>query len=724
MRPARFIVLLLLLITPLTIVIAQENTPSTTLYEWNAAGIRLEYPSNWNDPLPVEQDGQIGLQLAQALIDTPLESRPPGIPLINLSIIKDGAINNADITPLAAAALQAIGIDTLADSTEATLLGGPASEITGTSADGQLFGIARAGVMNVNDVVMMVGRAAAAQQDEFVSLFDQVASSLTTGDSAEAVEYGILWNTVRTMEDEDQGFLDLVGMAYGPQNRLYTFEPDLGVVEMDANTGEILRITPNEAITNPTGLAVTSTGAVYVSDTDCGCIYTLTADGVWLDQAAEASLAEATPTEAATDNSGDAGAATTDEGSQPVAEDNGVIDGFSADAPASIAVGSDDTLYATDFTSTGTVVVIPIRQRQPDTAIRVDSSLYEQPLLATAPDGSVVAFTQFGELFTLTAPNAVSAGTLGPVAEQITGFAITPDNTIAITTASEGITVLTMDGEFVAQVGRVVPGFPLPGEFVSPKGIAAGSDGTLYIADGDGTFGAVTAMSTGVASDRLGSTTLTPGLEAQGILSVDTSQQSWVYNATAGDQVTITALDNSGAGELDVALRLLAPDGSEIAANDDNDNPDLANPSDAQIAGQTLETTGSYIIRVERMAGEGSYTLGLTLTRPIEFDTDGVGSASGQLGFAFPAEHWTFTGRAGQTLTMTLEPTSGDLDPILRLFGPDGAIIDENDDAADPALGPASQLVDITLPADGLYTLEAARFDGTGRYELNIVTTS
>jgi hypothetical protein len=67
---------------------------------------------------------------------------------------------------------------------------------------------------------------------------------------------------------------------------------------------------------------------------------------------------------------------------------------------------------------------------------------------------------------------------------------------------------------------------------------------------------------------------------------------------------------------------------------------------------------------------------------------------------------------------------SGDLDPLLRLRDASGNVLAENDDAADSSLGLNAQLLQVALPADGPYTVEAVRFAGTGRYRLVIVTTS
>jgi hypothetical protein len=173
-------------------------------------------------------------------------------------------------------------------------------------------------------------------------------------------------------------------------------------------------------------------------------------------------------------------------------------------------------------------------------------------------------------------------------------------------------------------------------------------------------------------------------------------------------------VDNFG-GTVDLALRLIAPDGSEIDANGDHSSLDLLNPTDAQIAGFALPASGRYSIVVEAAEGEGTYSLGLSLSGTITTAT----AAAGELSLVIPVQTWQFSGSAGQEISITLTPISTTLDPIVRLYDPAGELIADNDDAEDPALGLGSQLT-LTLPVDGLYTIEAARFDGAGAYELTI----
>jgi serine protease Do len=312
---------------------------------------------------------------------------------------------------------------------------------------------------------------------------------------------------------------------------------------------------------------------------------------------------------------------------------------------------------------------------------------------------------------------AVSA--LGPTASFITDLAMAADGNLILAAGDQGVFIMSAEGVVIDQPGTLVSDSPLPGELVMPVGVAVDATGSLYVADSDGTFGAITAMHSNVAPDRVGSASLIPGRAVQGALSAQATEQVWTYAATAGERITVTAIDNLG-GALDLALRLLDSNSVEIAANDNHASLDILNPSDAQLVDVTLPAEGIYTILVEQMAGEGGYSLGLSLTQMLTLDATGSASASGELGMVLPVDTYEFSGATGQSLTITLEAIGGDLDPLLRLFGPDGGLVAENDDADDPALGTDSQIMNFTLSAAGLYRLEAARFEGAGRYRLTI----
>jgi hypothetical protein len=70
---------------------------------------------------------------------------------------------------------------------------------------------------------------------------------------------------------------------------------------------------------------------------------------------------------------------------------------------------------------------------------------------------------------------------------------------------------------------------------------------------------------------------------------------------------------------------------------------------------------------------------------------------------------------AGQTVTVGMETTSGDLDPFLLLFDPSETLLASNDDADQSN---RNARIEFTAIADGDYLIEATRFDqaeGTGR---------
>src|SRR5690606_19347574 len=178
------------------------------------------------------------------------------IPIITFTRLSGERPADGNLVPFVFAALQNLGIEPDGQPVESTLLGISAPELAGASLDGQLFGVARVAPLGSSDVLLVTGRSVAAQQDEFAAIFEIVASSARTRGAAETITdgaeettgYGIRWHTQRTGADGETGFLNLVGLAYGPDDRLYTYEPDLGVIQLDAAAGRVLSITPNDNI--------------------------------------------------------------------------------------------------------------------------------------------------------------------------------------------------------------------------------------------------------------------------------------------------------------------------------------------------------------------------------------------------------------------------------------------------------------------------------------------
>ncbi|HVU11752.1 MAG TPA: PPC domain-containing protein [Phototrophicaceae bacterium] len=89
---------------------------------------------------------------------------------------------------------------------------------------------------------------------------------------------------------------------------------------------------------------------------------------------------------------------------------------------------------------------------------------------------------------------------------------------------------------------------------------------------------------------------------------------------------------------------------------------------------------------------------------------------------------YVFTAKAGETYSIAMNNTSGNLDPSLYLIGPGGDQVAANDDAV-PGTDTNSLISNLTLPADGQYIIIAthfgARYGGTtGTYSLTLTKTS
>lgn len=83
---------------------------------------------------------------------------------------------------------------------------------------------------------------------------------------------------------------------------------------------------------------------------------------------------------------------------------------------------------------------------------------------------------------------------------------------------------------------------------------------------------------------------------------------------------------------------------------------------------------------------------------------------------------WTFTGQAGQRLSLEANAAAPRVDPVVAVYGPDGALIAENDDI-DLSVSRNAR-VDIVLPASGTYRAVVRTWDGAGgAYETYLYET-
>ncbi len=98
-------------------------------------------------------------------------------------------------------------------------------------------------------------------------------------------------------------------------------------------------------------------------------------------------------------------------------------------------------------------------------------------------------------------------------------------------------------------------------------------------------------------------------------------------------------------------------------------------------------------------------------------------SATGEITATTPTVDFFFDGVAGQAVQVSMIALDESLDPVLKLYGPDGVLIDENDDF-DFSVNTNSR-IDAVLPADGEYRIEADSFAGTtGAFEVTLTFPS
>lgn len=197
------------------------------------------------------------------------------------------------------------------------------------------------------------------------------------------------------------------------------------------------------------------------------------------------------------------------------------------------------------------------------------------------------------------------------------------------------------------------------------------------------------------------------------VLPVDNSFfDIYTFEGRAGQQVTI----EMNSSEIDCYLILLDPTGKELEQDDDGGENRNAR---MQV---TLPENGTYTILANsaRESEFGSYILSANT-----IESQWILREEGELKFGdevVPSDgslydDYQFEGRAGQTVTITLE--SEEFDTYLVLIGIDGRVLGEN---GDRNYQTTNSVIQITLPRSGQYRVLANAVDnrGRGRYLLTV----
>ncbi len=202
----------------------------------------------------------------------------------------------------------------------------------------------------------------------------------------------------------------------------------------------------------------------------------------------------------------------------------------------------------------------------------------------------------------------------------------------------------------------------------------------------------------------------------------------WRFIGQQGDAIHLRVIGH----DVTVAMLLVAENGALLAQGDNVQT--------------TLPADGRYTVLVQQVQpGSGSYELGLSYTdRPNPGESTptplpqvvGVPTPSytalgsfisritagaaigGTLTEDVPVHVYSFDGEMGQIISVQMSPASGQIDPVLTLYSPEGAPMAADDDSGE---GQAASLRHIHLPEDGLYSIQAAGGDFAGGYILNVI---
>jgi uncharacterized protein YfaP (DUF2135 family) len=209
-------------------------------------------------------------------------------------------------------------------------------------------------------------------------------------------------------------------------------------------------------------------------------------------------------------------------------------------------------------------------------------------------------------------------------------------------------------------------------------------------------------------------------------------QQVYVFRGERGDIVRASMQRISG--DLDALLILADSQGNVLIVNDE----DPASPGtlDAAIHDLRIVKTDNYLLvatRFGREAGQsrGGFSLNLERLPPetlgkvpekailLDYGAVGRGTIDGDTVMRF----YMIQSRKGDILTLNVERTRGNLDPILALYTSDLKELATND--ASGVRGQNARIANFAIPADGAYIIMVSRFNRdkgitTGDYALTI----
>ncbi len=215
-------------------------------------------------------------------------------------------------------------------------------------------------------------------------------------------------------------------------------------------------------------------------------------------------------------------------------------------------------------------------------------------------------------------------------------------------------------------------------------------------------------------------------------ISQETPVVAYRFHARRGDVVHLRL--RRASGDLDPWLQLQDNAGKVLATNDDAlDGPA---PRDSRIGDFLVEADGEYRILASRYGQEAGTSSGNFVLSLNEALFSGLGttaataipirpgiSGRGSLDDEQHQRFYQFAGQAEERVRIRMERAGGALDPLLLLSDSQGRELASDDDGGG---GKNALIKDFLLPADGLYTITATRFEmaagqTSGPYRLELM---
>lgn len=626
-------------------------------FQWEVADIAFSYPGVWEEPFAVQRFGVETVIIAES--DVLNDERAPEIPFILMTLTPN---DGTDLDTMLENSLRELDIQ-INREVSISVLDTTTNLASGTNRDASFFGMGSILRLDSN-ILTIVGRVPAEQQDEFDTLFNVLMRSLARGQEFGAyVPFGMVWSNAA--DEDDPAFYNLEGIALDPNTQsIYSGDGDVGLLRFDMLSGRLLEIIPNPDIVTPVDLTVGIDGTVYIADPDCPCIHVYF-DGTWQDS----------------------------------------IGGFGIGSPLSIQSDDAGNLYTTN--NDGENFNVIRFNVDGETNIPTVDPFFIEPMLFTA-NGQLYAYDfpvvqQFdGSQFIIA--NEFEFDTFHDYIQ------IAPDGTYLLATENL-IDLYTPDGLLIDSIDITESSL---GDRI--QGLALGQDNTIYAVVGGLGVTEIIALSQRVPDSSLGLPILEPYRVSGSFLGEANTGDTWYFDGTTNQVVDIAVQGFSSDRDFDFSVTLLAPDGSEVATISEDSNPALI--FSRNLNNIQLDTNGLYQIRLDYLNGEGIYDL--TLITPTPFAHNDIFTERyGMIPASYPSEQWIVSASGQTTLTFTAEP----LDPTrftlqMALYDVRGQLIQQND----PSQENTAQIAEFRVPINGDYIIEVSRIEGIGRYRLTLET--